>query len=761
MIKVLMRKGDIYVPVAAAGGISRLVTDDGTGSQFWDSDIGYHLYKNYYPECFRGHAGDNFSWADLNADGLVQAEEMRWEKTLSRNDNYVAYRQPEWMSFMGGGIAPDWSFFYSGFCKNRQTNFRLDVDEWTANGIPIYDIKKAKCIGIDEVVDSVWGLYVNAENHLFISYKTANRRGNEKCEDSLACFDRDGKPIWAIANPKSEGPKDVKSTNVIGEFTIPGIGNIVCTWQWWGNWRPYFITSDGLYLGTALDETSVGPAALVGEAFNYFYQAPDGTPYIINGAYDGHHILKIKGLENAGRFSFPITISSADALLANTIKNLPAEKKRIKPVINILWLNSKPVIDGDLNDWNMNDGVSLKGGKGCAASVALRRDEDTLYLAYKVEDDSPLLNKGENWQTLFITGDCVDLMLATDTKANPYRREPANGDFRLLFSVYQDNPIAVLYRPVKPGSKNPIRLMAASIDEISQLENAHVVCKRGEKSYVVEAAVPLGELGVSLEETGVLRGDVGIIYSDETGRNRSQRLYYYNQKTQMTSDLTTEATLQPGEWGPVQFPLGENLLRNSGFEKGFAKNREDGWIQEIQQNGYVSSLVTVEPHSGRQCLLLEQIAPVVFPDDAYTKDDWADFVKQANNGKGVGHVSVCQQVPVVGGRKYSLRLFYRTENLFREVKAPGKPRGYANFTPWVYWGSDKGAVGHVWVANEQTDRQEWTELFNADFRSHGVKKPYLAPPGATKAVISLKATTSVEGELPKIFVDDVEFVEEK
>ncbi|MCE5255463.1 MAG: hypothetical protein LLF89_01285 [Spirochaetaceae bacterium] len=78
--------------------------------------------------------------------------------------------------------------------------------------------------------------------------------------------------------------------------------------------------------------------------------------------------------------------------------------------------------------------------------------------------------------------------------------------------------------------------------------------------------------------------------------------------------------------------------------------------------------------------------------------------------------------------------------------------------PLISWVGDKG---QVWVANEQTDREKWTELTNADFRSHGVKKPYLAPPGATKAVISLKAATCVEGKLPRIFVDDVEFVEEK
>ena len=57
-------------------------------------------------------------------------------------------------------------------------------------------------------------------------------------------------------------------------------------------------TSDGLYVGTLLDGGSkLGPAALWGESQPYFYQAPDGTPYVINGGNQAEHVFQIKGLE--------------------------------------------------------------------------------------------------------------------------------------------------------------------------------------------------------------------------------------------------------------------------------------------------------------------------------------------------------------------------------------------------------------------------------------------------------------------------------
>ena len=45
MMIILRRDGEVYTPVAAAGGLSRLTTGDGTAHDVWDSDIGHHSYK--------------------------------------------------------------------------------------------------------------------------------------------------------------------------------------------------------------------------------------------------------------------------------------------------------------------------------------------------------------------------------------------------------------------------------------------------------------------------------------------------------------------------------------------------------------------------------------------------------------------------------------------------------------------------------------------------------------------------------------------
>ncbi|HEX4139338.1 MAG TPA: hypothetical protein VHY09_03255, partial [Candidatus Methylacidiphilales bacterium] len=77
---ILERKGDVYRPVAALGGIFTGFGNDGTEVVDWDSLL-YHPYKGFFPDCFKGHVGDNFVWADTNGDNLVQPEEMQWINT--------------------------------------------------------------------------------------------------------------------------------------------------------------------------------------------------------------------------------------------------------------------------------------------------------------------------------------------------------------------------------------------------------------------------------------------------------------------------------------------------------------------------------------------------------------------------------------------------------------------------------------------------------------------------------------------------------
>ncbi len=532
------------------------------------------------------------------------------------------------------------------------------------------------------------------------------------------------------------------------------------TWLWHGNYRPYLLTSDGLFLGTVLEPGKLGPAAAWDESYKYFFQTPDGTPYIVNGANDAQHVLAIHGLEQGGRFRVSLPWTEQDVRETAALRARPSKREPPAPVLHVTWLDPAPKIDGDLSDWDMRAGVRLTGSPKRGANVTLGRDADRLYLAYQVEDETPLVNRGQNWQTLFITGDCVDLMLATDPQADPHRRAPVAGDLRLLLGVFENEPIAVRYRPVVSGTKEPVQLMATRIDEITRLPSARVAVRRGDHAYTIEAAVPLKDLGINPKETAALRGDVGIIYSDETGTNRSQRAYYYNRQTQMTADLTTEAALQPDRWGVVELPLGKNLLRNGGFEEPLATDPQRGWSLQTAQNGAAASLTGDVTHSGRQSLFLQQTVPVHFPPQAYTTPAFDDFRKMANGGKGNGHVAVVQRVPVQAGKQYTLRFDCRSEDFHREVKTPGKDRGYASFACWVYWvGAKKPAPNAVWTLNEQGDSHPWKTLVNARANYWGLPQPYTAPDGATAAVVSLQLTTLVDGHLPRVHVDDVEFVE--
>ena len=50
------------------------------------------------------------------------------------------------------------------------------------------------------------------------------------------------------------------------------------------------------------------------------------------------------------------------------------------------------------------------------------------------KDASPWVNNGKDWQTVFKTGDSVDLQLGTDPAANPKRTGAVPGDLRLLIA---------------------------------------------------------------------------------------------------------------------------------------------------------------------------------------------------------------------------------------------------------------------------------------------------------------------------------------
>lgn len=752
-IVVLRRDGNLLTPVAAVGSRGRFITGDGTQKSIWDSDIGDHRVAGFYPDFFQGHSGDNFVWTDKNGDGLVQPDEMQWVHTLGRGDTYTPGLLPEITVGWGFGIGPDGALYLGGQTKDSTTVSRLDLQGWSPSGAPLYDLAAAKPIITGDYPGGVHGLYADDSGHLLV---TRGYEWNPGKHHALDCYTRDGKLLWSFNAPEGRQlADDFLADNVIAEFHEPSGENILASWLWHADFKPYLFTDDGLYVGSLLDDTKLGPTATWDESYKNYFQSPDGSAYIVNGANDTYHIGKINGIDHLRRFTGTITVSQADLQAVASAKAAPATPAAPPPIVRVAWLKAPPAIDGSLADWDRSEAVALTGSKGRTARVALGRDANTLYLAYEIHG-AKLVNKGGNWQTLFISGDCVDLMLHIGPFTPHFA--PAEGDERLLLSVYQGKPVAVLYRPVVPGSMSPTRLMAATIDQIVRLDAAKIAYQRTRDGYTLEASVPLADLGIGADpaDGAALCGDVGVIYADETGADRALRLYYYNHETDMTADLTTEATLQPGNWGEIAFPMGPNLVKNGGFEQPLAASFDWGWAVTTAQNGG-SATFGSPGETGVHALLMQQITPVTYPPESYHLQDYGAFIHSANGGKGGGYTEVSQRVPVTAGKKYTLRFHFRTQDFpGGENKDPGPNRGYVSLQSWIAW---EGAGGGIWVVNHQDTTHEWKTLTNARFNDYGPAMPYTAPAGAMAAVIKFSLSDNFAQRLPKAWVDDVEFVE--
>ena len=153
-------------------------------------------------------------------------------------------------------------------------------------------------------------------------------------------------------------------------------------------------------------------------------------------------------------------------------------------------------------------------------------------------------------------------MLATDPQAAPGRTTAAAGDVRLLVTQVRQKPVAVLYRPVASGGREPFPFSSPlrtikfdRIDDVSSdLEfRSSVVRNEKEKTQAVvyEFSIPLATLGLKAVPGGTLRGDIGVLRGN--GRTTLQRSYWRNKASALTSDVPSEAELLPKLWGVMRF----------------------------------------------------------------------------------------------------------------------------------------------------------------------------------------------------------------
>ena len=194
-----------------------------------------------------------------------------------------------------------------------------------------------------------------------------------------------------------------------------------------------------------------------------------------------------------------------------------------------------------------------------------------------------------------------------------------------------------------------------------------------------------------------------MVFSGATG-GRELRLYRYNRDTAMTSDLTTEATLQPGEWGPILRPQGKNLIEDPTFSAGTAP-----------------------------------------------------FLVETTN-----HVSVGQTVRLPPGvnRTARMRLLMRAEGLKPEDRrAEGKPGAW--IAVWTFFKDAAGKTIAQDVAyRRESDVHDWTPCvraakYNRIDTEDAILLP--VPDGAETLRIDLKLTTRGQDVPARVWIDGVEF----
>jgi len=543
-------KDDKWRPFAAVGGI----TSRGDHPLLMPEEK-LQWRNSLFPDFLKEKAGQNFLWIDQNGDGLVQPDEMQWRQQ-SKDFPAIA-------TFWGAGGVDENLNITVGSQSAGDKAIRLKFQGWNPKGSPRYDLAEATVIPLNK--DGFRSIAVGADGSIYTAVNAERR--TPTFQPALAGYTPEGRQEWSY--PMSMDSRPVGTINgdaLIGPIKAGGeTGDILSLTQWHGLYVP-FVTTDGLYIDRVLRDPSEGgepgPDMYRGETIQYVNRLDDGRIILSHGK-NAHHFMEVKGFETVRRFEGSFEVTAEEAKVAEKQK-ADAEKKvdTLKPV-RITEAPPAVTLDGKVGEWNWTTATVIGPADGQPrAEMVLSADKDNLYVVGKVTKGAAFANGGQDFTQLFLSGDAVDLQFATDPAARADRAEARMGDTRLLFSKFAGQPVAVIYRAEVPGTVKSVSFSSPTrsveFDEVSVLKNAKVFITDTADGYLLEASVPLKDLGLiptpgipGLWPGRVLAGDIGFIVADATGR-RVARIYRFNPDTQLTADIPTEAALTPARWGELE-----------------------------------------------------------------------------------------------------------------------------------------------------------------------------------------------------------------
>ena len=517
--------------------------------------------------------GFGMLWVDRNGDGKIQTDEIEFA-TAAKN-------------FAGSGWSHDYhdlTLRVPATVGDKSVLVVLRPEGWWPGGAPKYP-------PLNEAVKAARPIDLPPGSNMVES--TVDRFGNTLLNSSpMRAFTSDGRLFWTYPNNwvNVHGSHDAPlptAGELQGVLFFSGVAPLDdqadVTLMNGNHGRAFVMTTDGLYVDEMFPDCRLmtnpqagGIGILGGECFGGTFgkSKSDGNYYFQGGGIE-YRIYRVDGLRETVRSKGDLTVTLEQAVAAERHKTRVLAAKAPLREARIPWIKTPLPVNEKAGEWTVEPVVEWSRKGQFPVAVRAAHDEKTLYLSYAVKDGSPWVNNGKDWQLLFKTGDSVDLQLGADPSANPKRSGPVPGDLRLLIAPFQGGNIAVLYRhrlPVPRADHNHdhgymVPTLADSVvfqcpwrsekvDSVRRLESARIAVSRSGDSYLVQAAVPLGDLGLDASAFGrPLRCDFGVIYGDAEGTTNVFRNYWSNQATGLLNDVPGEIMLTPNLWGDVTLEI--------------------------------------------------------------------------------------------------------------------------------------------------------------------------------------------------------------
>ena len=548
--KLLLRKGDTLVPVAAMAA-------------FFIKDFG--AYKDFPlpppPDGTHNYASLSFLWMDRNDDNQAQADE------LTLGSFWTGWKEWKYPVSSGNSYWLDESFNLYGYAaetwygSNGRGPFitKIPLKGWTPGGAPLWDTNGQQLIR-EGTMPGGWQMYLPTEGKVIF--------GNP-----ITCMGDDGVPQWTYSNnwpwghnwniPLIPGREDVLvgTGGCVGRAATP-VGTVFAMSSIIG--RLYLTTTDGLFLASVFQDWRLGgervpkdpqPGSPFGAltmgpmwASAHFFKAEKSNQFYVIAGSDKYNVIRLDGFDTLRAIpGGELAVSEQDAAAAEALVEQRTEMEAANDLLTIARMKTVAV-DGKLDKYPYDSFVEWVAGP-YEARAAMAFDAANLYLACQVfGDSSPMINGGDDVNHLFLTGDSLNLYLGTDPAANALRKEPAVGDLRLLVSVFQGNPIAVLYRWKVEGDRNPVTFAGGrTVDRVDVLKEAKIIIERRDGGYSVEIAVPLASIGFAPQHSQAYRTDLGVVVSNSKGDGRIMR-FNWADKTGLPPDESGEIAAAPNRW---------------------------------------------------------------------------------------------------------------------------------------------------------------------------------------------------------------------